>query len=69
LAINFSFNTSLSAARADRGERPAAAETVQACLSSSAALLGAVGSPAFDHNPGHLRPEAGLLRLRRELGA
>src|SRR5271157_2502698 len=24
---------------------------------------------AFDHNPGHLRPEAGLLRLRRELGA
>ena len=32
-------------------------------------LLGAVGSPAFDHNPGHLRPEAGLLRIRRELGA
>jgi len=28
-----------------------------------------VGSPAFDKNPGHLRPEAGLLRLRRELGA
>ena len=48
---------------------PLPAETVQACLSSSAALLGAVGSPAFDHNPGHLRPEAGLLRLRRELGA
>jgi 3-isopropylmalate dehydrogenase len=36
---------------------------------SSAVLLGAVGSPAFDHNPNHLRPEAGLLRLRRELGA
>src|SRR5208282_529846 len=48
---------------------PLPAETVQACLSSSAVLLGAVGSPAFDHNPGHLRPEAGLLRLRRELGA
>jgi 3-isopropylmalate dehydrogenase len=32
-------------------------------------LLGAVGDPAFDHNPNHLRPEAGLLRLRRELGA
>jgi 3-isopropylmalate dehydrogenase len=28
-----------------------------------------VGSPAFDHLPNHLRPEAGLLRLRRELGA
>jgi len=48
---------------------PLPADTIQACLSSSAVLLGAVGSPAFDHNPGHLRPEAGLLRLRRELGA
>jgi len=48
---------------------PLPADTVQACLASSAVLLGAVGSPAFDHNPGHLRPEAGLLRIRRELGA
>jgi 3-isopropylmalate dehydrogenase len=48
---------------------PLPAETVQACLASGAVLLGAVGSPAFDHNPGHLRPEAGLLRIRRELGA
>jgi len=48
---------------------PLPADTLRACLSSSAVLLGAVGSPAFDHNPGHLRPEAGLLRLRRELGA
>src|SRR5271170_6021305 len=48
---------------------PLPADTIQACLSSSAVLLGAVGSPAFDHHPQHLRPEAGLLRLRRELGA
>src|ERR1700691_6035112 len=48
---------------------PLRADTIAACLASSAVLLGAVGSPAFDHNPGHLRPEAGLLRLRRELGA
>src|SRR5208282_6023156 len=48
---------------------PLPADTLQACLSSSAVLLGAVGSPAFDHNPGHLRPEAGLLRIRRALGA
>jgi 3-isopropylmalate dehydrogenase len=48
---------------------PLPADTLQACLSSSAVLLGAVGTPAFDHNPQHLRPEAGLLRLRRELGA
>jgi len=48
---------------------PLPPDTVAACLASSAVLLGAVGSPAFDHNPGHLRPEAGLLRIRRELGA
>src|ERR1700688_3726370 len=48
---------------------PLPADTLQACLSSSAVLLGAVGGPAFDHFPNHLRPEAGLLRLRRELGA
>jgi 3-isopropylmalate dehydrogenase len=47
---------------------PLPADTLQACLSSSAVLLGAVGGPAFDHLPNHLRPEAGLLRLRRELG-
>jgi 3-isopropylmalate dehydrogenase len=48
---------------------PLPADTIQACLASRAVLLGAVGSPAFDQNPGHLRPEAGLLRIRRELGA
>jgi 3-isopropylmalate dehydrogenase len=50
-------------------EDPLPADTLQACLSSSAVLMGAVGNPAFDHYPNHLRPEAGLLRLRRELGA
>ncbi len=48
---------------------PLPADTIEACRSSSAVLLGAVGSPAFDHYPNHLRPEAGLLRIRRELGA
>ena len=43
--------------------------TVKACLASQAVLLGAVGGPAFDHHPRELRPEAGLLRLRQELGA
>lgn len=48
---------------------PLPPDTLQSCLSSSAVLLGAVGDPSFDNNPTHLRPEAGLLRLRRELGA
>jgi 3-isopropylmalate dehydrogenase len=48
---------------------PLPPDTLEACLHSGAVLLGAVGSPAFDKNPRHLRPEAGLLRLRKELGA
>ncbi len=47
---------------------PLPQDTLQACLSSGAVLLGAVGGPAFDGVPKHLRPEAGLLRIRRELG-
>jgi 3-isopropylmalate dehydrogenase len=43
--------------------------TIQACLAAQAVLLGAVGGPMFDQNPRELRPEAGLLRLRQELGA
>ena len=43
-------------------------DTLQACLDSGAVLLGAVGGPAFDKYPSHLRPERGLLRLRKELG-
>ena len=48
---------------------PLPADTLRSCLAAHAVLLGAVGSPAFDRNPPELRPEAGLLRLRRELGA
>jgi len=47
---------------------PLPAETIESCLSSGAVLLGAVGGPAFDQYPAKLRPEAGLLRLRKELG-
>ena len=48
---------------------PLPGDTLTACLNSNAVLLGAVGDPAFDGHPTNLRPEAGLLRLRRGLGA
>ncbi|HKQ04625.1 MAG TPA: 3-isopropylmalate dehydrogenase [Blastocatellia bacterium] len=48
---------------------PLPAETLAACLQSQAVLLGAVGHPDFDNHPPHLRPEAGLLRIRNALGA
>src|SRR5947209_1697463 len=47
---------------------PLPSDTIAACLNSVAVLLGAVGGPAFDSYPPKLRPEAGLLRLRKELG-
>src|ERR1700730_16715677 len=75
-AIANAFNHQLSHQTKNIGARvlaavndPLPADTIQACRASSAVLLGAVGNPAFDHYPNHLRPEAGLLRLRRELGA
>jgi len=59
----------IGGAALDAANDPLPADTIQSCLASKAVLLGAVGSPKFDQNPGHLRPEAGLLRIRRELGA
>jgi len=45
--------------------------TLEVCKASDAVLLGAVGGPVsgskFDELPGHMRPEAGLLKLRAEL--
>lgn len=44
-------------------------ETLKICKESDAVLFGAIGDPAFDNNPdAKVRPEQGLLRLRKELG-
>lgn len=43
-------------------------ETVEICLSSDAVLLGAVGGPKWDTLSPKLRPEAGLLSIRKALG-
>ena len=56
------------AAIREEGE-PVSDETLQRAKASDAVLLGAVGDPEFDRNPGHLRPEKGLLKLRQALGA
>ncbi|SFQ42817.1 3-isopropylmalate dehydrogenase [Caldicoprobacter faecalis] len=42
-------------------------ETLKVCLKSDAVLLGAVGGPKWDDLSGHLRPEAGLLGIRKGL--
>jgi 3-isopropylmalate dehydrogenase len=48
---------------------PLPSATLEACVSSDAVLLGAVGAPEHDKLPANLRPEAGLLGLRNGLGA
>lgn len=47
---------------------PLPRKTLDACLSSNAVLLGAVGAPEYDRLPPHKRPEAGLLLIRSALG-
>lgn len=42
--------------------------TINLCKSSDAILLGAVGGPKWDQNPPALRPETGLLGIRKALG-
>ena len=52
----------------DKTGVPLPEETVNICKQSDAVLLGAVGGPKWDNLPGHLRPEAGLLGIRKALG-
>ena len=51
------------------GKSPLPRDTLQACLSADAVLLGAVGDPHFDTGSSEGRPETALLHLRRALGA
>ncbi len=43
-------------------------ETVDLCRASDAVLLGAVGGPKWDDPNAKVRPEQGLLGIRKELG-
>ena len=47
---------------------PLPPETLIACRGADAVLLGAVGGPKWDDPEAAVRPEQGLLRIRKELG-
>ncbi|VAW15234.1 3-isopropylmalate dehydrogenase [hydrothermal vent metagenome] len=48
---------------------PYPAETHNLCMKSDAVLFGAIGDPKFDNNPkATVRPEQGLLAMRKKLG-
>lgn len=62
----FRFNTGLIGGVAiDETAAPLPAETISVCNNSQAILLGAVGGPRWDNKRREMRPEAGLLQLRR----
>jgi 3-isopropylmalate dehydrogenase len=47
---------------------PVTNETIKLCKEHKTVLLGAVGGPQWDNLSAELRPEAALLKLRKELG-
>ena len=47
---------------------PLPEETIAKCKAADSVLLGAVGGPKWDNQPGNNRPEAGLLGIRGALG-
>lgn len=52
----------------DEKGTPLPDETLALCQQADAVLLGAVGGPKWDNNPKELRPETGLLGIRKALG-
>jgi 3-isopropylmalate dehydrogenase len=52
----------------DAAGSPLPEATVKACKASSAVLLGAVGGAKWDNIPVPMRPEQGLLGIRKALG-
>ncbi|RMH41228.1 MAG: 3-isopropylmalate dehydrogenase [Deltaproteobacteria bacterium] len=52
----------------DATNEPLPADTLAACRRADAVLLGAVGGPKWDDPRAPVRPEQGLLGLRKQLG-
>ena len=59
----------IGAVAIDQTGNPLPDETIAMCSQSDAVLLGAVGDPKYDLDPGAtVRPEQGLLKIRKSLG-
>ncbi|MGB0892044.1 MAG: 3-isopropylmalate dehydrogenase [Flavobacteriaceae bacterium] len=59
----------MGACAIDKINNPLPEETINICKKSDAILFGAIGDPKYDNDPtAKVRPEQGLLSLRKELG-
>ena len=68
IKFNYEF-CDVGAIAIDKYNNPLPEKTLKICKESDAVLFGAIGHPKFDNNPNlKVRPEQGLLRLRKELG-
>ena len=66
--VGFSISTERIGGDAiDATGSPLPPETLAACKKADATLLGAVGGPKWDDVPADVRPERGLLAIRKEL--
>jgi len=67
--IRFEFKEELIGGSSfEKYNSPLTDETLQTCFDSDAVFLGAVGGHKWEGLPHHLKPEAALLKLRKELG-
>ncbi len=67
--LEFEFQEELiGGASIDAHGTPLRDEVIEACRGSRAVLLGAVGGPKWDGMPVDVRPERGLLGIRKALG-
>jgi 3-isopropylmalate dehydrogenase len=66
----FTFKNALVGACAiDATGDPLPPDTIELCLNSDAILFGAIGDPKYDNDPNaKVRPEQGLLKLRKTMG-
>ena len=66
----FTYSYALMGAVAiDKTGNPLPDETIDLCLRCDAILFGAIGDPKYDNDPtAKVRPEQGLLKLRKSLG-
>ncbi|MGB0879168.1 MAG: 3-isopropylmalate dehydrogenase [Polaribacter sp.] len=59
----------MGACAIDETGNPLPDKTLEICKKSDAILFGAIGDPKYDNDPtAKVRPEQGLLKLRKELG-
>ncbi len=66
--INWNYGL-VGASAIDKMGDPYPKETHRICEDSDAILFGAIGDPKFDNNPSlKVRPEQGLLEMRKKLG-